>query len=362
MRRSDVSGHYRRRQNGVEVKRIDTRYALWGTALLSLAVLPAFAGFIGVGWELCQVAGLLGCIGCVALCGAPLRPRDSVPPTLLSLKLHSLIGWFALATVAIHVGGLVLADRIVIEYLKPSAPLYQLAGIAAALLLLIVVVSSVAPVRQRFWKSHRTFQATHVILGCVLLALVAVHVVATNRYVGGRGRRVLMLAAAIGALLMLLRPRRQPTQPPAIATSAAAPRRQLVFGRNSKWILGAIAVLAVTLCGLIAAATGSALREPVFAHAINQLSPRSMTVPLDFPHAKHVAVNCLTCHHNYVDGRGMDTCVDCHRSSRTDLKLGVQARFHAFCFECHRHPDPSLKQHGPVSGCSSCHNTPSGAP
>jgi predicted CXXCH cytochrome family protein len=343
--------------NGHAVKRIDTRYALWGTALLLLAVLPVFAGFVGAGWEFCQMAGLLGCIACLALCGAPLRPRDAVPPTLLSLRLHRLIGWFALSAVVIHVGGLVLADRVVIEYLKLSAPLYQLAGIAAGVILLLVVVSSVGAIRQRLWQNHRAFQSTHVILGCVLIALITVHVIATDRYVGGRGRRLLILAAAIGAILMLLRPRR-----PSGAPATAAPLRQLVFGRNSKWIFGVATILAMALTGLIAGAAGTALREPLLRHSANELSPRSVPVPLDFPHAKHVGVNCLTCHHNFADGRGMDTCVNCHRSSRADLKLGVQARFHTFCFECHRHPDATLTEHGPVAGCLSCHHTPNGAP
>jgi predicted CXXCH cytochrome family protein len=336
------------------VKRIDIRYALWGAALLSLIVLPLFAGFAGLGWELCQVAGLLACIACLLLGGAPLRPRDAVPPTLLSLRQHSLIGWLAVAAAAIHIGGLLLADHVVIEYVKPSAPLYQLAGIVAAVLLLIVVVSGVAGVRQRLWKSHRAFQATHVIMGCALIALIAVHVIVTQRYVGGRGRRLLLLLAAIGAILMLLRARRAAATGPAL--------RQLVFGRNSRWIFGVAGILAMLLTALIAGASSDLLREPALANASNPLAPRAVTVPLDFPHAKHVAVNCLTCHHNFADGRGMDTCVNCHRSPRADLKLGVQARFHAFCFECHRHPDPSLQHHGPVSGCESCHHAPSGAP
>lgn len=340
------------------MKNIDARYALWGIALLLLAGLPAFAGFVGLGWELCQIAGLLGCIACLALCGAPVRPRDAVPPTLLSLRLHSLIGWFALCAVVIHVGGLVLADRVVVQYLKPSAPIYQLAGIAAGVILLLVVVGGVATVRQRLWKSHRAFQSTHVILGCVLIALIAVHVIATDRYIGGRGRRVVILAATIGAILMLLRPRRPSTG----GAANAAPLRQLVFGRNSKWIFGVATLLAMALTALIAGAAGAALREPVFARAANDRSARAVAVPLDFPHAKHVSVNCLTCHHNFADGRGMDTCVNCHRSERADLKLGVQARFHSFCFECHRHPDASLTEHGPVAGCVSCHHAPTGSP
>ncbi len=340
----------RARYDAISVRNFDARYALWGAAILLLATLPAFAGFVGVGWELSQIAGLLGCMGCAALCGAPLRPRDALPPTLVSLRLHTLIGWLALLAVLIHVGGLILADRLVVEYLKPTAPLYQLAGIAAGALLLIIVVSGIAALRRRLWSSHRGFQSTHVILGCVLMPLIAVHIIATDRYAGGRGRRVVILGAMIGGMLMLLRPRR----PSAALLAAGAGLRRLVFGRNSALVFGVATILAMSLAGLLAGAAGAALREP--------LLQRTDSPPLDFPHAKHAAVNCLTCHHNFADGRGLDPCVECHRSSRADLKEGVQARFHAFCFECHRHPDASFQQHGPVSGCASCHRPPGALP
>jgi hypothetical protein len=326
------------------VSRFDARYAIWGAAVGALALLPAGAGFVGVSWELCQMAGLLGCIGCILLCGAPVRPRESRPPALLSVPAHTLIGWLTLLAVAIHIVGLMLSDRLVVEYLKPSAPLYQLAGVAATLVLLMVVVGSVAGVRRRLWRSHRSFQLTHVVLGGALIVLIASHVIVSARYVGGHGRRLLIVGAMIGALLMLLRPRRSGGG----AIASAAPVRQLVFGRNSKWVLAAVTVLAMSLAGLMGAAAGAALREP--------LLPRSSGLPLDFPHSKHVAVNCITCHHNFADGRGLDGCIACHQSGRTDLKVGVEARFHAFCFECHRHPEAALEKHGPVSGCVACHH------
>ena len=93
-----------------------------------------------------------------------------------------------------------------------------------------------------------------------------------------------------------------------------------------------------------------ALREP--------LLPRAQTLSLNFDHRKHTAINCLVCHHNYADGRGFDACIFCHRSARTDLKVGVEARFHDFCLNCHRHPGPTLPRHGPVSGCTICHQPP----
>ncbi|MGA2188664.1 MAG: cytochrome c3 family protein [Steroidobacteraceae bacterium] len=332
------------------MRRLDARYALWGVALLALAALPAFAGFVGLGWELSVMAGLAGLLACIILCGSPIRPRDSVPPTLMSLRMHSLVGWAALMAVAAHIGGLLLADATVIEYLKPSAPLYQLAGIGASAVLCILVVSSIGTVRRRFWSSHRDFQATHVILGCLLAVLSAVHVLTTNRYVGGRGRRVIFLAATAAALLTLLRSRR-PSGAPGAPSRA---RRQLVFGRHSSLVLAAVGAAALLILGLSWSPPAAALRE--------SLVQRAHGIALDFPHGKHTAVNCLQCHHNYADGRGFDRCIGCHQSSRADLKEGVEARFHGFCFDCHRHPPATAKRHGPVSGCVGCHQPPDTRP
>jgi predicted CXXCH cytochrome family protein len=262
------------------------------------------------------------------------------------LRRHTLIGWLALLAVAIHIGGLALADRTVVEYLKPTAPLYQLAGIAATLLLLVLCLSSLAGARRRLWASHRGFQATHVILGCLLAASIAVHVVVTARYVGGRGRRALLIAAAIGAILMLLRHRR----PIGAAHRESMVRRQFVFGRHTTSVVGVAAITAAAIAGLFPQAVSGLLREPVLH--------RAHSIPLDFPHGKHGMVNCLACHHNYADGRGWGLCVDCHRSGRADLKEGVEARFHGFCFDCHRHPEATLRGHGPVAGCIACHQPP----
>jgi len=312
-----------------------------------LLTLPAVAGFVGPAWELSQWAGLAAAIACILLCGAPLRPRDSRPPTLLSLRLHTAIGWAALGLAALHIGGLLLSDHTVIEYLKTTAPLYQFAGIAAALLLAVLVLLSHGSIRRRLWTSHRGFQASHVILACALAVLVAAHVIVTARYVGGGGRRALYVAATIGALAMLLRSRRPPQ-----SSRQASPRPSLVFGRHSALIVGAVAICAAVLAALLPASVDASLREPAFL--------RASRLPLDFPHDKHGAVNCLTCHHNYADGTGAALCVECHRSQRADLREGAEARFHDFCLDCHRHPSASLEthRHGPVSGCHVCHRQP----
>ena len=323
------------------MRQLDARYKLWGAALLILTVTPALASLIGPGWELSQLAGYASGLVCLLLCACPVRPRDAVPPTLLSLRRHQLLGWAALILTVAHIGGLLLADHTVIEYLKTTSPLYQLAGIVASVLLLVVVLSSLISVR-RWWGSHRGFQATHVTLSLLLVALIAAHVIATNRYTGGIALRMLFVLVTIGALAMPLRARARN-----IAARAVGTGRQLVFGRHSAWVACAVAIAVVAVAGLASGRVHESLREPVLH--------RATPLPLDFPHDKHAAVNCLLCHHNYVDKTGLDTCIRCHRSQRTDLKEGAEARFHGFCFDCHRHPDAKFERHGPPSGCIACH-------
>ena len=319
----------------------DRRYLALGAGLTLTAALPLFAGFTKVGWEFSEILGFAATLACLALCGCPVRPRQSTPPVLLSLGRHETLGWIALGLAALHVLSAVAADRTVIEYLKPTAPLYQILGIAALIVLMALVATSRAGPRRRLWRSHRNFQATHIAMGCLLTAALAAHVIATGRYTGGYARRAVYLAAAAGGIAMLLRSRRRSDA----AHDHSAPR--LAFGRHSKLIAGIIAVALLALGALAAGRTGLALREP--------LLPRAEALPLDFNHAKHATVNCLACHHNYADGRGFDACIHCHRSSRADLDVGVEARFHDFCLQCHRNAPPSSKRHGPVSGCARCH-------
>jgi predicted CXXCH cytochrome family protein len=323
------------------VRDLDPRYRLWGVALLLLVAAPALARLVGPAWEVPQFAGFASGIACILLCGCPVRPRDALPPTLLSLRYHQLIGWAALIGAVVHVGGLLLADPTVVEYLKPTAPFYQLAGIAATLLLLVVIFSSLVSVR-RWWASHRGFQATHVSLGFLLVALIAAHVIATDRFVGGTTRRALLMAVAIGAIAMPLRARA-----PKLAGRAVSAGQRLVFGRHSKWIVCFVAIAIVAIAGLAPDGVRATLREPALE--------RIALLPLDFPHDRHTGVNCLFCHHNYVDKTGFDTCIPCHRGHRPDLKEGVESRFHSFCFGCHRSPDARFAHHGPVSGCVACH-------
>src|SRR6202021_3288094 len=119
------------------MKKLDWRYLSWAIGLAACAALPLFAGFTKLSWELAEILGLAGALACLALCGSPVRPRESTPPVLLSLGRHEMLGWIALGAAALHVLAAVLSDHMTLEYLKTPSPLYQLTGIAAVVVLLV---------------------------------------------------------------------------------------------------------------------------------------------------------------------------------------------------------------------------------
>ena len=304
--------------------------------LLPLLPLPAAA------WEIAQALGLCAGAACLVLCGLAVRPRAGTAGGF-RLRRHEFLGWSVLAGVVLHVGLSLGADQLVLEHVKPTAPVYEYAGMLALLTLLFLTVPAGAAVRQRLWPRHRNFQAVHVGAACLLVVTLAAHVLTTGRYVRGRAHVVAYTLLSASALLALLRARaqRRPAQQPPRLLGG------LVFGRHSRLVLVIVLGSLATLLVLIRAGTALALREPFLR--------RSEPLILGFPHDKHRPVNCIQCHHNFADRTGTDACISCHRSRRASIRVGAEARFHDFCLGCHRDPPAYLTRHGPVTGCNTCH-------
>lgn len=297
---------------------------------------------LNLGWETAQALGLFAALLGLLLCLLPVRPRRSLSGTI-PLATHELLGWLMLAAAVAHVLLCLASDHAVIEHLRLTAPWYEWAGILALLACLVLTLPSTGALRAYLWSRHRNFQALHVGMTCLLVALIAVHVVTTNRLVHGPLRVTLYLVLSAVALLGLLRARRgAPAAPPPRGLAG-----RLVFGRHSKLILFLTGSAALVTASLFSAHTRLALREPFAA--------RAAAPPLDFPHDKHRDVNCLACHHNFADLSGTQACISCHRSAQAALQVGAEARFHAFCLGCHRDPPANFRHHGPVTGCESCH-------
>ena len=319
----------------------DTRISLFVAGLVALATLPLAAGYVGWQWEVAEIAGWAAMLTCLVLAGAAVRPRQAQPTTALTLATHERVAWYALGAAVLHIGTVLLTEPFAIEHVKPTLPLYQLGGLLAFVLLAALIATSLGRARRRLWQSHRGFQASHVVMSTALLLLLVLHVVSTDRYTHGVARRTgFLLVVALALLLPLRRARSSPeTHHPQ--------RSHSVFGRHATLVAAILTGASLLLAAFAPTSWIRGWREPVL--------PRTQPLPFDFDHAKHASVNCLTCHHNFNDRTGQDSCVHCHRTTRADLKAGAEATFHEFCLGCHRAPPENLPHHGPVSGCSTCH-------
>jgi predicted CXXCH cytochrome family protein len=293
-------------------------------------------------WEIAQALGLCSVAACLILCVLTVRPRAGAA-SAFPLRGHELLGWVALGAAVLHVGLLLATDHRVVEHVKLTAPRYEYAGMLALFALLFLTVPADAALRTRLWPRHRSFQVAHVGAACLLVVSLALHVVATGRYVHGRAHVVAytLLSGIVLLALLRARARRQPAQPPARLLDG------LAFGRHSRLVLAMVLGALLALLALMRADTDLTLREPFLR--------RSEPLVLDFPHDKHRQVNCIQCHHNFADRSGTDSCISCHRSGRAAIRVGAEARFHDFCLGCHRDPPAYLTGHGPVTGCNTCH-------
>lgn len=324
----------------------DKRFVGVGVGLGALSLLPLLSRHAGLVWELGSVAGFLAAIVALALCAFPVRPREATPPAPTPLKFHRDLGFAVIVLCVVHAGAPVFVDRPVIEYLMPTAPVYQIAGIVAFALLLVLGAVSTRVPRRRLWRSHRGFQAFHLVLSILAVVLITVHVVVASRYVNGWVPAAAYGAITIAALAMLLRERKD------ARTNVGG--RGLVgraaFGRHSTLVVSVTLAACAVVPVLLPGSAEMALR----ATWIQRRQP----LPVSFPHEKHTGVNCLVCHHNYVDKSGPGVCISCHRSQRRDIMVAIEPRFHSFCFGCHRGVNQPFKTHGPVAGCEVCHQGP----
>ena len=77
-------------------------------------------------------------------------------------------------------------------------------------------------------------------------------------------------------------------------------------------------------------------------------------LPMTFAHADHRVVNCVDCHHNFIDDSGQGLCLDCHKTDPTVSAL-IESQFHDLCRDCHVEQQHLGEDGGPVRSCLACH-------
>lgn len=300
-------------------------------AALLMMPLPASAGLV---WNIGAGVGYGSLVFAAVLYLFPLR-GDGVPHRrLFTASQHRRLGWIALILAGLHTAILLVAQPLVGHYLLPSAPLYMLCGLAALIALAVLVatgISARSSLRHPApsGAAHSSVVA-HAVLAALLLGLLGAHIIGSGQLVD-RPVKILTCCVLLALALIPYAWRGRPTR-------VRRPR-----------LLSGVIVSALTIAALLA------LPTPIGGSLLRKSAATPSVLHAFFPHEMHRTVNCIACHHNFIDKTGAGSCFDCHRSSRADLPQTSEATFHEFCRECHSGLAEDHGKHGPVRECSGCH-------
>jgi len=92
-------------------------------------------------------------------------------------------------------------------------------------------------------------------------------------------------------------------------------------------------------------------KKPLRTKRYNSPEP---ILPMTFAHQAHGTVNCLVCHHNFVDDTGKGMCMTCHTGDK-DLWPRLESQFHGLCRSCHAKKAAEDIEGGPPGKCVACH-------
>jgi len=165
--------------------------------VLSLLLLT-LATHVGVGagiaWDALNGIGVVALAVLTALHVETIATsRETARSAAATIIAHTRLAYLALAAIMLHALGLLLTDRVTLEYLSLMSPLYMVAAIAAVPILVWLMVASSAPRRRRF-SSPTEFRLVHRLAAAVLLLLAAWHVLGTGHYLGQRPQQIAAIA------------------------------------------------------------------------------------------------------------------------------------------------------------------------
>jgi predicted ferric reductase len=153
-------------------------------------------------WDLANAAGYLSLAFCLLLFVYAGRARTFPPFSgRFFANLHRDLGYCALALALAHAGLLLYREPLLLEHLKPTAPLHMLAGTLALFFMLLLVLSSLPRVRRRIWPDYHRFRHLHAVVSVCLVVLSLYHVVESGYYLNHSWKVALLLA--VSAILLV---------------------------------------------------------------------------------------------------------------------------------------------------------------
>jgi Class III cytochrome C family len=297
---------------------------LLGGALLIAP--PAVSG--GAVWDIGIAFGYVCTVLLLCLYLFPVRGDGLPHARLFGLSQHRAVGWWLLGAALAHVAVLLVAQPSIGRYLLPSAPVFMWCGVFAAILAAVLVYTGLVGRSALRGSGSMIAANVHIVLTAMMVFVLCAHITGSAQLVTGTVKTTAVFVLFVLPLAWFaLRPR-------------GPPRKYSTLRRATHMVAAAcIALVPSSMARHV-------LLEPT-------LPPEAIAVNL--PHEHHTSVNCVVCHHNYVDHSGISACIECHRSRRADLTRSSESTFHTFCRECHTQLALQAQRHGPTRACSGCH-------
>lgn len=157
------------------------------------------APILGAGWAWDADNALGFCsLGGILYLTIPLNFR-------INSQQHEMLGYAVLLTVLAHAFWFLFRDPVLLQYLKPGAPVYMWAGLAAAVLLLLLVFLAVLPPRRMLHKGHASFRYWHIALGISCVAAATYHIIGSGFYLSTWYQKILFAGLVLGIIASRLR-------------------------------------------------------------------------------------------------------------------------------------------------------------
>ena len=139
---------------------------------IALLLNPALSG--GWFWDIGNGIGFAAMAGLLYLSLSSHRP--------LNVTRHQHLGYVVMLLCTVHAFWFLVGDPVVVEYIRPGAPLYMWSGVLALVVLGIFIAIAVLPDRYLVHHDHQSFRFWHLLLAILTLAAATYHVVGSGYY------------------------------------------------------------------------------------------------------------------------------------------------------------------------------------
>ncbi|MGI9288934.1 MAG: hypothetical protein ACR2P1_26390 [Pseudomonadales bacterium] len=146
----------------------------------------------GWSWDFANGLGFAAVAGLVYLC---VQGAGRV-----AVLQHQAFSYVVVLLVVVHAAWFLIADSVVVEYLKPGAPAYMWAGLLSLFSILFLVISARPTARKKSFLNRLSFRGWHRALSWLAIGAALFHILGSSLYVRDALQYLLLMLIILPAL------------------------------------------------------------------------------------------------------------------------------------------------------------------